>query len=227
MLVKQNLWSLLTWSLFSLEMYPVWEPTSNRMMLTVWPPITEIRCWYFWYFELCDIFMRVSAGTVSSKMFASFLFFSISIYYIWPEWWNYQMGSQGPPSRCLTIFYIYIARELNPIEAIRNILEDSIMSPFSFLPHPHFSLALFPQFKICFCWQGINCIILLCPWDCQVASIFTICDNSKIFPCFTSSDTCLNRFCVSSELTIAIKFKYYLIKSSVLHITNSVLVTKR
>ena len=73
MLLWQNLWSFLQYSLFSKD---IWEPISNGMMLTDWPPISEIRCWYFWYFMLCEILIRDSEGTMSSKMLTSLFFWS-------------------------------------------------------------------------------------------------------------------------------------------------------
>ena len=68
----QNLWRLFKWLLFSRETYPVLAPISNGIMFTVWPWMSDTRYWYFWHLWLCDILMRVSPGTVSSKTLTSF-----------------------------------------------------------------------------------------------------------------------------------------------------------
>ena len=57
--------------LFSKDMYPVWEPILNGVTFTVWPLISELRCWYFWYFRFCDILRRSSTNQVQNISYSA------------------------------------------------------------------------------------------------------------------------------------------------------------
>ena len=63
--------------LLSLDMYPVWEPTSNGTTFTVKFGFVS-KCEYFWYFKSCAIFSLCSAGTVNSKIVTDFFCLSIT-----------------------------------------------------------------------------------------------------------------------------------------------------
>ena len=103
---SQNLCSLCSVSLLSLETKPVLEPTSNGRTDTVCVFISDSRCWYFSNLSLLDSFIRPSPGTVSSKTVrVFFLVSSITIFGLKVE--TIMFGGRVPPARgayCSTRF---------------------------------------------------------------------------------------------------------------------------
>ena len=72
----QNLWRLCRFTLFSLLIYPVWEPISKGITETVCEEMSVLKCSYLVAFSLCDISKRPSEGTVSSNIEMDFCFLS-------------------------------------------------------------------------------------------------------------------------------------------------------
>ena len=65
-LLRQNLCRECKACLLSLVTSPVWDPTSKGVTLALNTEISLVKCWYFSSFNLFDVEILVSFGTVSS-----------------------------------------------------------------------------------------------------------------------------------------------------------------
>ena len=63
--------------LFSLVTSPVWDPTSKGVTDTSDAWISLVKCWYLSFFKVLAIWILVSFGTVSSKIFTDLHFLSM------------------------------------------------------------------------------------------------------------------------------------------------------